>query len=62
MSARRRRFRTAGSSLRQLATPDRLGPVGRMATLPGDMADVVAFLLGPDSRYVTGHDLVVGGA
>ena len=39
---------------------DALVPVGRVAT-PEDMADVVAFLLGPDSRYVNGHDLVVDG-
>ena len=25
-------------------------------------ADVIAFLLGPDARYVSGHDLVVDGA
>ena len=25
------------------------------------MADVIAFLLGPDARYVNGHDLVVDG-
>ena len=33
---------------------------GRVAT-PEDMADVIAFLLGPDARYVNGHDLVVDG-
>jgi glucose 1-dehydrogenase len=37
-----------------------LVPLGRVAT-PEDMADVIAFLLGPDARYVTGHDLVVDG-
>ncbi len=42
------------------AERDALVPVGRVAT-PEDMADVVAFLLGPDSRYVNGHDLVVDG-
>ena len=35
-------------------------PLGRVAT-PEDMADVIAFLLGPDARYVNGHDLVVDG-
>jgi NAD(P)-dependent dehydrogenase (short-subunit alcohol dehydrogenase family) len=25
------------------------------------MADVIAFLLGPDARYINGHDLVVDG-
>ena len=39
---------------------DGLVPIGRVA-LPEDMADVVAFLLGPDARYINGHDLVVDG-
>jgi len=39
---------------------DELVPLGRVAT-PEDMADVIAFLLGPDARYVNGHDLVVDG-
>jgi NAD(P)-dependent dehydrogenase (short-subunit alcohol dehydrogenase family) len=38
-----------------------LVPLGRVAT-PEDIADVVAFLLGPDARYINGHDLVVDGA
>jgi len=38
-----------------------LVPLGRVAT-PEDIADVVAFLLGPGARYVNGHDLVVDGA
>ena len=42
------------------AARDALVPIGRVAT-PEDIADVVAFLLGPDARYVTGHDLVVDG-
>jgi glucose 1-dehydrogenase len=42
------------------ADRDALVPVGRVAT-PEDVADVVAFLLGPDARYVNGHDLVVDG-
>ncbi len=37
-----------------------LVPLGRVAG-PEDMADVIAFLLGPDARYVNGHDLVVDG-
>ncbi len=37
-----------------------LVPLGRIAA-PEDMADAVAFLLGPDARYVNGHDLVVDG-
>jgi len=43
------------------AERDALVPLGRVAT-PDDIADVVAFLLGPDARYVNGHDLVVDGA
>ena len=39
---------------------DGLVPIGRVA-LPEDMADVVAFLLSPDARYINGHDLVVDG-
>jgi glucose 1-dehydrogenase len=42
------------------AQRDALVPLGRVAT-PEDIADVVAFLLGPDARYVNGHDLVVDG-
>jgi glucose 1-dehydrogenase len=42
------------------AARDSLVPLGRVAT-PEDMADVVAFLLGPDARYINGHDLVVDG-
>ena len=42
------------------AERDALVPLGRVAT-PEDMADVIAFLLGPDSRYINGHDLVVDG-
>jgi glucose 1-dehydrogenase len=46
---------------RVAAERDTLVPLGRVAT-PEDMADVIAFLLGPDARYVNGHDLVVDGA
>jgi len=42
------------------AARDALVPLGRVAS-PDDMADVIAFLLGPDARYVNGHDLVVDG-
>src|SRR6266446_450484 len=45
---------------RLAAKRDALVPLGRVAT-PEDMADVIAFLLGPDARYVNGHDLVVDG-
>jgi glucose 1-dehydrogenase len=37
-----------------------LVPIGRVAA-PEDIADAIAFLLGPDARYVNGHDLVVDG-
>jgi NAD(P)-dependent dehydrogenase (short-subunit alcohol dehydrogenase family) len=39
---------------------DALVPIGRVAK-PEDIADVIAFLLGHDARYVNGHDLVVDG-
>ncbi len=39
---------------------DALVPLGRVAT-PKDIADVVAFLLSPQARYVNGHDMVVDG-
>jgi NAD(P)-dependent dehydrogenase (short-subunit alcohol dehydrogenase family) len=42
------------------AERDALVPVGRVAT-PEDMADVIAFLLGSDARYVNGHDMIVDG-
>ena len=42
------------------AERDALVPLGRVAA-PEDMADVVAFLLGEDARYINGHDLVVDG-
>jgi NAD(P)-dependent dehydrogenase (short-subunit alcohol dehydrogenase family) len=42
------------------AARDALVPLGRVAG-PEHMADVVAFLLGPDARYINGHDLVVDG-
>jgi glucose 1-dehydrogenase len=37
-----------------------LVPLGRVAT-PEDIGDVIVYLLGPDARYVNGHDLVVDG-
>src|SRR5207249_6585902 len=42
------------------AERDALVPLGRVAT-PEDMADVIAFLLSPDARYVNGHDPIVDG-
>jgi NAD(P)-dependent dehydrogenase (short-subunit alcohol dehydrogenase family) len=45
---------------RVAAERDALVPIGRVAR-PDDIADVIAFLLGPDARYVNGQDLVVDG-
>ena len=45
---------------RLTAERNALVPIGRVAE-PEDIADVVVFLLGPDARYVNGHDLVVDG-
>ena len=45
---------------RLAAERDALVPLGRVAT-PEDIADVIAFLVGPDARYVNGHDLVIDG-
>src|SRR3989441_8966967 len=53
-------YTTLFRSPRIAAERDALVPLGRVAT-PEDMADVIAFLLGPDARYVNGHDLVVDG-
>jgi NAD(P)-dependent dehydrogenase (short-subunit alcohol dehydrogenase family) len=35
-------------------------PMGRMGE-PAEVADLVAFLAGPESRYITGHVHVIGG-
>ncbi len=51
---------TVYTDSRVAAERDELVPLGRVAT-PEDIADVVAFLLGPDARYVNGHDLIVDG-
>jgi glucose 1-dehydrogenase len=42
------------------AERDALVPLGRVAT-PEDIADAIVYLLGPDARYINGHDLVVDG-
>jgi glucose 1-dehydrogenase len=42
------------------AARDALVPLGRVAQ-PDDIADVIAFLLSPQARYVNGHDLIVDG-
>ena len=38
----------------------RLVPLGRVAK-PGDIADAIAFLLGPEASYITGQSLLVDG-
>jgi len=38
-----------------------LVPVHRIAEADADMAGIVAFLLGPDSGYITGHNLLADG-
>ena len=35
-------------------------PLGRMAT-EADVADAIVYLLSPESKYITGHNLVVDG-
>ena len=42
------------------ATRDALVPLGRVAT-PEDIADVIAFLLGDDARYISGQDVIIDG-
>jgi glucose 1-dehydrogenase len=42
------------------AARNALVPLGRVAE-PDDIADVIAFLLSPQARYVNGHDLIVDG-
>jgi NAD(P)-dependent dehydrogenase (short-subunit alcohol dehydrogenase family) len=42
------------------AARNALVPLGRVAQ-PEDIADVIAFLLSPQARYVNGHDLIVDG-
>jgi 3-oxoacyl-[acyl-carrier protein] reductase len=43
-----------------LAMAAQLTPLGRLG-LPTDIADVVAFLAGPDSRWITGQNIHAGG-
>jgi len=38
----------------------RMSPLGRLGR-PADVADVVAFLAGPDSRWITGQNIHAGG-
>ncbi|MCP2258524.1 3-oxoacyl-[acyl-carrier protein] reductase [Streptoalloteichus tenebrarius] len=50
----------AGNSQEVLDAAVRMTPLGRLG-LPSDIADVVAFLAGPDARWVTGQNLRVTG-
>jgi 3-oxoacyl-[acyl-carrier protein] reductase len=43
-----------------LAMAAKLSPLGRLGE-PADIADVVAFLVGPDSRWLTGQNLEASG-
>lgn len=49
-----------GKSEELLATITRMIPFGRLGR-PDDIADVVSFLAGPDSRWITGQVLRVNG-
>jgi 3-oxoacyl-[acyl-carrier protein] reductase len=48
----------AGEAVRELGL--RLSPLGRLGT-PADVADVVAFLVGDQGRWITGDNLQAGG-
>ena len=48
------------NSPEQLAMISALTPLGRVGQ-PEDIADVVAFLAGPDGRWITGQNLRAGG-
>jgi 3-oxoacyl-[acyl-carrier protein] reductase len=48
----------AGDEVRELGL--RLSPLGRLGT-PADVADVVAFLVGDQGRWITGDNLQAGG-
>jgi 3-oxoacyl-[acyl-carrier protein] reductase len=50
----------AANSEEGLAQATALTPLGRLGT-PADIADVVAFLAGPDARWITGQNLQVNG-
>jgi len=43
-----------------LAMAAKLSPLGRLGE-PADIADVVAFLVGPDGRWLTGQNLEASG-
>jgi 3-oxoacyl-[acyl-carrier protein] reductase len=43
-----------------LATMASMSPLGRLGQ-PEDVADVIAFLVGPDGRWMTGQNLRAGG-
>jgi 3-oxoacyl-[acyl-carrier protein] reductase len=48
------------NSPEQLATLNAFTPLGRIGE-PADIADIVAFLAGPDSRWITGQNIHAGG-
>jgi len=52
--------RKSGSGTVQLSDPDPKIPMGRRG-VPQDMADLVRFLVGPYSRFITGQTIHVNG-
>ncbi|GAB2964055.1 SDR family oxidoreductase [Micromonospora polyrhachis] len=48
------------NSAEGLRMAEEMTPLGRLGQ-PADVADVVAFLLGPDGRWMTGQNLVAAG-
>ena len=55
-----RSFDTAQSHPELVDLYKRITPLGRMCTA-SDIADVVMFLCGPESSFITGQNLVVDG-
>ncbi len=43
------------------AAREALVPLHRIAEADADMAGIVAFLLGPEAGYITGHNLLADG-
>jgi 3-oxoacyl-[acyl-carrier protein] reductase len=50
----------ANNSAEGRATMASMSPLGRLGQ-PADVADVIAFLAGPDGRWMTGQNLRAGG-
>ncbi len=56
----RSRFRVGEERMRELRERFDEAPLSRLAS-PRDIADAIAFLCSDQSRYITGHNLVVDG-